>query len=151
ADVVYGVPIRPRLRRYLLLALAAGTALALRVVVVGRLGESPPLLDNLLPHLPTGPRLLTVVAVIGLYVWRLVWPLALSADYSYPQIDAVRSPFAPAFLAGAAVVCAAVAIAVLAWRRNRHACFAIVLAALAFAPVSNLVVPIGTVMAERLL
>lgn len=143
--------LRARLALYLALAVGAGAALALRIAVVGGLSASPPMLDNLLPYLAWGSRLMTTVKVIGLYARVLIWPFALSADYSYPQIGAVRSVLEPGFLCGLGVVIAATSAAIWGWRRDRHVIFAVAFAGLVFAPVSNLVVPIGTVMAERLL
>ena len=77
--------------------------------------------------------------------------MALSADYSLAQIDLVRSVLDPAFLAGVGVLALATAGAVWGWFRARHVCFGILFATLTYAVVANVIVPIGTVMAERLL
>jgi protein O-mannosyl-transferase len=83
------------------------------------------------------------------YLVLLVWPARLSPDYSYSQI-----PLA----AGAAsdwIACiVVVSLAVLAARlypMHKVAFFAAGFAFVTLLPVSNLVVPIGTIMAERFL
>jgi tetratricopeptide (TPR) repeat protein len=125
--------------------------LALRTVVVGRITPEVGRLDNVIAGAPAVPRLLTAVAVVARYAATLVWPFRLSADYSYPQIPLVESPGHPLFLAGLAILAGMAALAVWGWRRNAHVAFAIAFMAATFAVVSNLLAPIGTIMAERLL
>jgi len=143
----------PRRRAAAWIALAAcGIAfVALRTVVVGGVTPKPELLDNPLALLPTLPRLFTAIAVIGRYALRLVFPLWLSADYSFDQIPAVATPLDPGFLAGLTVMVATAAA--LWWARRRAPAIALGLGllALTFAPVANLAFPIGTIMGERLL
>ena len=97
----------------------------------------------------------TAIKVIGNYLWLLVWPRDLSCDYSYNQIALARWPFGTPedwqAAAAAAALAALATGAVMAWRRARPAGFFAAFAFLALAPVSNLVVPAGTIMAERLL
>jgi tetratricopeptide (TPR) repeat protein len=88
---------------------------------------------------------LTAVKVIGKYLWLLVWPRNLSCDYSYNQI-----PVAGSF-AALAVCAAAAAAAILCYRRHKAVCFFIAFFFAALAPTSNLVIFIGSVMAERFL
>jgi tetratricopeptide (TPR) repeat protein len=74
-----------------------------------------------------------------------VWPRDLSCDYSYNQI-----PVAGSF-AALAVCAAAAAIAILCYRRHKEVCFFIAFFFAALAPTSNLVILIGSIMAERFL
>lgn len=92
---------------------------------------------------------LTAVKVMARYLGLLAWPAHLSCDYSYAQIPlATGSP--QDWLAWTAV--AAVAAAALPmFRFNRTAFFAAGLAFVTFLPTSNLLFPIGTIMAERFL
>ena len=83
--------------------------------------------------------------MIGKYLWLLVWPRDLSCDYSYNQI-----PVAGGF-AALAVCAAAAAIAILCYRRHKEVCFFIAFFFAALAPTSNLVILIGSIMAERFL
>jgi Tfp pilus assembly protein PilF len=140
-----------RAPRYGALVVAALVFVGLRSIVLGELTPPAELLDNPLGVLPPVPRLLTTIAVIGMYAFRLVVPLRLSADYSYDQIPAVHSPFDAAFLAGLAVIVGTAGVAWWAWRRVPALALGIGVLALTFAPVSNLFFPIGTIMGERLL
>jgi hypothetical protein len=97
-------------------------------------------------------RRLTAVAALGDVTRLLLFPLHLSADYSPDQRTAVHSVLDPRFLLG--VVCAAlwVGLIVLAWRRRRPAAaFGLGWIGIALLPVSNLVFPIGVLIAERTL
>ena len=149
ADVIY----RRRLDApaYAALALGALAAILLRTMVMGSVAPLPLRLDNVLATAPLAPRLYTAVAVVAAYARLLLWPVHLSADYSYPQIELATTPGDPRVLAGAAVIVASGALAAWGWSRQRTVCFAIAFTALTFSIVSNLVVLIGTVMGERLL
>jgi protein O-mannosyl-transferase len=89
---------------------------------------------------------LTALKVMGKYVVLLAWPARLSCDYSWAQIPLVdiRPADWLAFLALAATAAAGV----LLWRDSRTALFLAGAAVLAFLPTSNLLFPIGTIMAE---
>jgi tetratricopeptide (TPR) repeat protein len=100
---------------------------------------------------PATHRLLTAVDVLGRYLQLMVFPVTLSADYSFDQIPMVTAPGDARFLKG---VAAAASCAVLAWwsaRRVPAAALGIALFFVSLLPVSNILFGIGTVMAERLL
>ena len=87
-------------------------------------------------------------------LWRaallVVWPLDLSADYN-PQVIPAYTGLSLGAVAGTILV---VGLLVLAWRCRRRSpavTFAIAVAALAFAPTSNLLFASGVVLAERTL
>lgn len=90
----------------------------------------------------------TAVQVIWRYLFLLVWPAALSIEYSYNQVPLATGTFGD-WLAVAALI-AAVAAALHFRDRHRAAFFFAACAAIVFVPVSNLVVTSGTIMAERL-
>jgi tetratricopeptide (TPR) repeat protein len=94
---------------------------------------------------------MTPFAVVVEYARLLSWPARLSADYSYNQIPLVTSPLDVLFLAGVALVAACICGIAVLWRRRPIAAFGLAFAALTFSIVSNLVVTIGTICAERLL
>lgn len=99
----------------------------------------------------SGP--MTAVGVLGRYLVLLVWPAALSCDYSYPQIPEFGSSAAGTLQAGVSLI-VMVAIALLTWRgRNRWPTVAFGLAwgAVMILPTSNLFVRIGSIMGERFL
>jgi tetratricopeptide (TPR) repeat protein len=141
-------------RRVVRYGALAGASVIFVLVRATIIGPDPPgieRLDNPLVALPAGESLMTAIKVVGLYTWRLLFPLTLAADYSYQQIAPVTSLADPGFLAGLAVLIAVPALAW--WGRSRAPALALAVGfmALTFAMVSNLVFPIGTIMAERLL
>jgi hypothetical protein len=91
---------------------------------------------------------LTALAVLGRYLALLVWPVTLSADYSYNQIPLFTASADWMWLLGLAV---AVALAVCAWRWSRPAFFFALFGFAALAPTSNVFLLIGTVLGERFL
>jgi tetratricopeptide (TPR) repeat protein len=92
---------------------------------------------------------LTAVKVMAHYLGLAVWPMRLSCDYSYSQIPLVRGT-AEDWIA--CLLVAAIAIAVIfLYRWNRMAFFFALFAALTFLPTSNLLFPIGAIMADRFL
>ncbi|MBN2054279.1 tetratricopeptide repeat protein, partial [bacterium] len=106
-------------------------------------------LDNPLVLAPLPHRLLGVANVWGTALIRIVWPFTQCADYSHPQLPAARLT-----LAGWVGFAIPAAITVYMIRRHRvHlSCpMGVLLFASAFLPVSNLVFPIGTIFADRLL
>ena len=92
---------------------------------------------------------LTALKVMGKYVALLFWPARLSCDYSWAQIPLAGGSAAD-WLAWMALA-AALAAGVLLWRGNRTALYLAGAAVLVFLPTSNLLFPIGTIMAERFL
>jgi tetratricopeptide (TPR) repeat protein len=96
---------------------------------------------------------LTAVKVIGKYLWLFVWPARLSADYSYNAVPLFG--WHPAdwedtkALIALAVCLGAVLLAVRWYRTRKPLFFFLVFFFVALAPTSNLVVLIGSIMAER--
>ena len=92
---------------------------------------------------------LTALAVMARYLWLLIFPLKLSSDYSYSQIP-VASGTLYDWIAWIAVLGVVAAIA-FQFTRNRLLFFFGAFAFVTFAPVSNIAILIGTIMAERFL
>jgi tetratricopeptide (TPR) repeat protein len=92
---------------------------------------------------------LTAIKVAARYLWLTIWPVNLSCDYSFGQIPLARGGAAD-WSAAVIVIAAAIGIAPL-YRWNRTAFFFACFAFLNFVPASNLLFPIGTIMADRLL
>ena len=107
--------------------------------------------DNPLRSAAFLPREFTAVAVLGLYLWRLVFPLTLSADYSFEQIPLVTSALDGGFAGALGAIIVLGVIAVLFWKKSRLVTFFILFFFIAIAPVSNVFVLAGTIAAERLL
>lgn len=99
----------------------------------------------------TAQALMTAVAVVAEYARLLAWPARLSPDYSYNQIPLVTSALDVRFLFGLVLVAACVGGIRMLWRRNPVAGFGLAFLALTFSVVSNVVITIGTICAERLM
>jgi len=132
---------------------ALATALALRCVVLGGIGPPAgiPLVDN--PAASAGPvdGRLTALACVTRYAGLLLWPMRLSADYSYDQIPIVRFPGDLRAVVGAILVVGVVALGIALLRRRPAAGFSLLFVAVTMTPVVNLAVFVGTLLAERLL
>jgi len=100
---------------------------------------------------PLAIRMTAVAAFVDV-VRLLIFPMHLQADYSPMERVAVTTPLAPQFLLGVVCLGAWTALLINAWRRGRRMeAFGLGWIAIAYFPVSNLVVPHGVVVAERLL
>lgn len=133
------------------LVVLAGYALV-RQAALGRVGPPPiPFVDNPLASLDWPLRAANALKVAGQYLWLSVWPMSLSADYSYNAIPISTSIFSREVLAAIAAWGALVATALgLYCKGGRRTAFCVGLTLLTFLPASNLIVPIGTIMGERL-
>lgn len=129
--------------------------LTLRQMVLGSFAGSAaiPFLDNPLASADTAVRLMTAIKVHGEYLRLLIWPAGLSADYAYNQVKLVTSAADPGFLAALAACLALMVGAAVLWRREggRTAALGILFFFCTIVPVSNIIFPIGTILAERLL
>ncbi len=123
-----------------------------RLPIVAGVTAVPPRVENPLYELSLPGRFLGAMGVLGRYVALLLLPLKLSADYSFEAVPARPGLLDPYVLAGLAA--AAGSIAGFAWACAwRVLPLALGLAAmwLPLFPVSNLILPIGTILAERCL
>jgi tetratricopeptide (TPR) repeat protein len=111
----------------------------------------PGYVDNPLAYFPFLQREATAIVVLGLYLWRMVWPVTLSADYSPEQIAVVQSVFDWRLLASVAALAAIAVITIYFWRKSPLVSFLMLFFFLVLAPVSNILLIVGTIGAERLL
>jgi tetratricopeptide (TPR) repeat protein len=134
----------------------AATALGIAAMLLQRTlvlsASSPaefPFVDNPIVGASFWIGRLTAIKVLARYLWLTIWPVRLSADYSYSEISLVRGSFAD----WAAWIAIAIGLGVLVWlwKRSRPAFFLPCFGFLNLLPASNLLFPIGTIMAERLL
>lgn len=133
---------------------AAATAAVIVMLVVrysvlsGLPSPDLPFVDNPLVGAGFWTARLTALEVVWRYVALLVWPQRLSWDYSYNQIPMATTAGGLVSVAGIASV-----LVVLIWLVRRHpaVCFFGAFFFIALVPVSNLLLLIGTIMAERFL
>lgn len=132
---------------------AAALSMALRMWALGphAFGGPVAFIDNPAAHSGFGVRLMTAVEVTVRYLGLLVFPAVLSADYSYAQVRPVETPWSLSFAGAAAVLLVAAWGAFALRRRAPEIYFGGLWFALAYLPVSNILIPTGTIMAERLM
>lgn len=117
-----------------------------------------PLADNPLVNAGFWTARLTAVKVIGKFLWLFLWPARLSADYSYNAVPlfAWHADWedAKALIALAVCLGATLLVVILAVRgrpAGKPMLFFLAFFFLAVSPTSNLIVFIGSIMAERFL
>jgi tetratricopeptide (TPR) repeat protein len=145
--------MRQRLHQLAPYAAVAIAYIVLRRAMVGALGlpKPPDALDNPLASVDTWTRLRTAVIVLRDYVALLAAPLHLSADYSLNQVAVSSAWSDPRFLAAAALL-GGLALAMLAAARSAPALVpAALFGAISLTLTANVLFPIGTIKAERLL
>jgi hypothetical protein len=119
------------------------------VVLAGSGPVEFPFWDNPLTRADFWTARLTAITIMPRYIWRAVWPQNLSCDYSYSQITLARGSIEDWL--GWLVAAGCLATIAILFRRHRTAFFFASFACVAFLPTSNLLFPIGTIMAERFL
>ncbi len=142
---------RARATNYAAAAAPCVLFMAVRGLVLARLAAALiPFTDNPIAGADFLAGRLTAVRVIGKYVWLLLWPERLSADYSFNQIPLFR-PGDWAALAAVAAAAALAGAAAWAFRRQKPVFFFLAWFFVTLAPTSNVFLPIGSIMAERFL
>ncbi|MBX3023462.1 tetratricopeptide repeat protein [bacterium] len=144
---------RRRLAVVLPYALVGAAYLGLRLAVVGALGlPAPPgALDNPLAHVDGATRLRTALAILWDYLAMLIAPVHLSADYSFSQVPLVASWADPRVWVPVAILGGGAAAALASRTRRPELLVALALFAIPLSLTANILFPIGTIKAERLL
>lgn len=140
--------------RYALVWLFFGLIyLLLRSFVLGQLFISKyqvaNYIENPLLRLNFLDRLLPALSILGKYVFTLVFPVNLSADYTVPLAELRKSIFAPAGLFYLTVFCAYILLLIKEFKNKIFVFLAWIFLSLLL--TSNLLIPIGTLAADRLL
>jgi protein O-mannosyl-transferase len=156
AEAVLVTDPRPLLNRwasvrllFLMLTLGAAAAVGIRgLVLSGDLVGTP--VAETLKGLSAGGRALTMLAIVPHWARLLFWPAHLRAEYS-PSEVLPSAGWGVGELEGIAALILALALLVVAWRRNPVVAFGLLWMAIGLAPVSNVLVPTGVVVAERAL
>ena len=96
-----------------------------------------------------GVRLINAVAIVGRYLFLLVVPWHLSADYMIGTLPVLHSPWSAPVLSGALALLAVIAIAVVSARRAPLVTWGVLFAACTYGVVANIAFPAPAMMAER--
>ncbi|MBI2674603.1 MAG: tetratricopeptide repeat protein, partial [Candidatus Yanofskybacteria bacterium] len=112
---------------------------------------STTIVGNHLKFLPLKERILTAFKVLYMYLERLVWPVRLSADYSYSAISPVSSFTDPTFLVGAGFFVFLLWLLISKRIRPSVGAFGSLVFLAPYLIISNLIKPVGTIMGERLM
>ncbi|MDX1673206.1 MAG: tetratricopeptide repeat protein [Longimicrobiales bacterium] len=130
------------------LGIGLGAYLGIRTAVLGTtVGNDA---AGYLQALDPVERVMTAVALWPEYLRLMVFPLELVADYS-PGVLTPADAFGPRVLVGLLVGALLVLVTVYSWRRARGIAVGILFFAVAVLPVSNLIIPVGILLAERTL
>jgi tetratricopeptide (TPR) repeat protein len=131
-------------------AVMLGGWLAMRSAALAGQPLLVPFVDNPLATASPGARLLTIFRVQLDYLRLELVPVGLSSDYSFNQIPLVSQVTNRYVLGGLTLLALAIAAAWRARKAHPIVAFAIAGYAVLFAPTSSLLLPIGTIMGERL-
>lgn len=139
---------------YAAYAAATGLYLLARHAAVGTVGvplDHIPWAENPIAVAPAAVRIGTAIGVLARGLVLQLAPLKLSPDYSYAAIPPAAGALDGWLLLGLASGAAILAGAALAFRRWPLGALCALWYGVAIFPASNLLVPIGTILGERLL
>jgi len=142
-------------RRYLPMVGLTALSLLVRYQALGQLmrprGIGGGGIENPLDSAEVVGRLLTPFVLLGKYLNLLVWPHPLCYDYSYNAIPVATGLADHRVLIGLAWAAVFVILAVVSWRRERRMLWCLGFFAITYLIVSNSLVLIGTLFAERVI
>ena len=107
--------------------------------------------DNPLAVASVSDRILTALKILGDYFLLLIWPRRLTADYSFNATRVVQSLTDPGLIFAVFSIGVLIAVAWVSYSRRGHLWLPIAVSFITIAPTANLLIPIGTIKAERLL
>lgn len=127
--------------------------LGLRLLVVGSLGlpTPPEAVDNPLAYVAPQVRFATALVVLWEYVALLIMPAQLAADYSFNQIPLVLSLTEPRFLLSLTALASTGILLAITTRKVPGLALGLWFSVIPLALTANVLFPIGTIKAERLL
>lgn len=147
-----GTSLGHRVKVYAGLIGVLGAQLWLRYSVVGYLKPNTAIinrLDNPLIDVETNIRVLNSFKLLAKYVWLTLWPKDLSVDYSFNQIHTSLYWDDPEPLAGTVLIVAMVVVGLLKLRSSPAMGWGLLFFVGCATFTSNMLVPIGTIFAER--
>ncbi len=143
------------IRRQMIFVVPFGSYSILRYIALGKYfaGDiSTTIVENQLKFASFYERIFTALKVLYMYVERLIWPIHLSADYSYRRISLVKKFFTSyESLIGMAMLLLLLWAAFRYWKNKQELALGAVFFLFPYLIISNLIIPIGTIMGERLM
>ena len=141
-------------KRISFFVLPLGIYAILRYVVLGKYFAEDAvttLATNPLKFVAVRERLITAFKVLYLYVEKLVWPVRLSADYSYNSLPVISNPLDPYFLLGIGFL--GLLLFLLFYKKTNKTELGLgsVFFLFPYLMISNLIKPVVTIMGERLM
>ncbi|RHY11829.1 hypothetical protein DYB36_008307 [Aphanomyces astaci] len=146
----------PTLGRLVVLVAFGTTAIAGRILLNGPHMLYPwTEMENDISLLPFGTsKVLTIAHTHAWYLYKMAWPQYLSYDYGFRTIPIVHSMLDPRNISTAiAYTCVVTLVFASAWH-SRTSPSTLLMASFAlfpFVPAANVLFPVGTIVAERLL
>ncbi|MFC2172730.1 hypothetical protein ACFLU6_08870, partial [Acidobacteriota bacterium] len=142
-----------RFLRVIPYVLLAALSFFFRIWILGEANMKTPVafIDNPLVRHGIVTRIYTAGEITFDYIRLMVFPRVLSADYSYAQVEPVQSPLQAIFAIKVLVLLLIMTAALLLRKKIPEFLFAALFFLAAYAPVANVIVPTGTIMAERLM
>lgn len=122
--------------------------LVIRIAILGGFAGDEP--HPAIAGMPMGPRLWVMLGLVPEFVRLFFWPARLHPDYSPRAIPFLDAP-ALGHLPGGALLVAALALFIWAWRRDRVIAFALLWMGVTMGPTANILIPTGVLVAERTL
>ncbi len=148
---IQGAVARGMLKKYIPIASALGAYAVLRVVALGHFIFHPAVqyIENPLHSASYLVRLANACKVFLLYLGKIIWPYHLSADYSFHSIALVSWHSWQPWL-GILMLLLGVYL-LISKRISYRIALGTAFFLLPYLIISNIIVPIGTMMAERLM
>jgi len=138
------------LRHYVPYLVVTGLYLTIRSLVIDEV-QATDAFDNPLVELAAPLRIANAFVIAWRYFGLLLLPLNLSYDYSWGALPILSSVWEPTALLATAGVLAVFGLIAWSWRAHPPLCFGVGFGVVTFFIVSNIAIPIGTIMGERLL
>ncbi|MFI5176057.1 MAG: tetratricopeptide repeat protein [Terriglobia bacterium] len=134
---------------YLMITL---TFLTARFAVLKDIAVTPTtFLDNPLIYQKLLPRVLTALKIFFQSMLLFFWPRTFSADYSYNQIPLLSRWNNPMALIVLALTAIFIALVLWSYLRTPNVFFGLGILVITYSIVGNIVIPIGTIRADRLM
>ena len=116
--------------------------------VIGTASTNTEILNDPFMNATGAERLATVIQTLGIYLWKLIFPMKLSHDYYFNEIP-VTNWGNPVVLASLLVNLGLLCMGIWLFLKRNMIGFGIVFYFISFSITSNILVSIGTTMGER--